>query len=50
MVSLAYFVGQVVPLPQLVSWVGEFAIIALLLVVAWFVIPMWWESRQAKNI
>ncbi|AMW26642.1 MAG: DedA family protein [Limnospira sp. PMC 1291.21] len=50
MVSLAYFVGQVVPLPQLVSWVGEFAIIALLLVVAWFVIPMWWESRQAKNL
>ncbi|RAQ39695.1 DedA family protein [Arthrospira sp. O9.13F] len=50
MVSLAYFVGQVVPLPQLVSWVGECAIIALLLVVAWFVIPMWWESRQATNL
>lgn len=50
MVSLSFFVGQVVPLEQLVSWVAEFAVIALILVVAWVVIPIWWESRQADNL
>ncbi|WP_413166954.1 DedA family protein [Capilliphycus salinus ALCB114379] len=50
MVSLSYFVGQVVPLEQLVAWVAQFAIVALVLVVAWIVIPIWWESRQADNL
>ncbi|MEB3281908.1 MAG: DedA family protein [Lyngbya sp.] len=50
MVSLSYFVGQVVPLEQLVAWVAQFAIIALILVVGWIVIPIWWESRQANNL
>lgn len=50
MVSLSFFVGQVVPLEQLVSGVAKFAIIALILVVGWVVIPIWWESRQANNL
>lgn len=50
MVSLAFFVGEIVPLEKLVSWVAQFAIVALLLVAAWVAIPMWWEARQAKDM
>jgi membrane protein DedA with SNARE-associated domain len=48
MTSLAYFVGKFVSLEQLVAWVGQFAILALLIVSAWIVVPIWLESRQAK--
>lgn len=50
MVTLAFFVGQIVSLEQLVSWVAEFAILALVVVIAWIVVPLWWESRQVKKI
>ncbi len=49
MVTLAFFVGRIVSLEQLVGWVAQFAIVALLLVVAWIVVPLWWESRQVKR-
>lgn len=49
MVTLAFFAGKVVSLEQLVAWVGQFAIAALLIVIALIVIPLWWESRQVKN-
>jgi len=48
MVTLSFFVGSLVPLPQLVAWVAQFGIFALFLVVAWIVIPLWLESRKAK--
>ncbi|MGB3532407.1 MAG: DedA family protein [Microcoleaceae cyanobacterium] len=50
MVSLSYFVGQYVSLDELIGWVSEFAIFALLAVVAWIGIPAWLESRKAKDI
>ncbi|MUL35123.1 DedA family protein [Gloeocapsopsis dulcis] len=50
MVTLAFFVGQIVSLDQLVSWVGEFAILALVIAIGWIVVPLWWESRQVKKI
>lgn len=50
MVSLSFFVGNVVSLEQLVGWVAQFGILALLLAIAWVAIPIWWEMRQAKNI
>lgn len=50
MVSLSYFVGHIVSLETLVAWVAQFAIVALILVVAWLVIPMWLETRKAKNL
>jgi membrane protein DedA with SNARE-associated domain len=49
MVSLAFFAGRVVSLEQLVAWVAQFAIVALLVLVAWIVIPFWLESRQATK-
>lgn len=50
MVSLAYFVGQVIPLPTLVSWVAQFTVAALVLVALWIGITVWWEQRQQKAL
>ncbi len=50
MVSLSYFVGNVISLEQLVAWVAQFTLVALILLIAWLVFPMWWESRKAKNL
>lgn len=49
MVTLSFFVGQIVSLEQLVAWVAQFAVVALLIVIAWIVVPLWLESRQAKR-
>jgi membrane protein DedA with SNARE-associated domain len=48
MTGLTFVVGKFVSLEQLVAWVGKFAIGALLIVVAWIVVPIWLENRQAK--
>lgn len=49
MVSLAFFAGQVVPLEKLIALASQFTIVALLIVVAWIAIPLWLESRKAKQ-
>ncbi|MEA5506115.1 DedA family protein [Halotia wernerae UHCC 0503] len=49
MVTLAFFAGRVVSLEQLVAWVSQFAIAALLILVVLIVVPLWWESRQIKR-
>jgi membrane-associated protein len=49
MVTLAFFAGKVVSLEQLVAWVSQFAIAALLILVALITIPIWLESRQVKR-
>lgn len=46
MVSLAFFVGQLVSLEQLASWVAQFSILALVLLVASLTLPRWLESRK----
>lgn len=48
MVTLAYFAGKVVSLEQLVGWVSQFALLALLILAAVIFIPLWLESRQEK--
>ncbi|BAZ42893.1 hypothetical protein NIES4101_88630 [Calothrix sp. NIES-4101] len=48
MVSLAYFAGKIVSLEQLVTWVSQFALVAVLILVAVIAIPLWLESRQEK--
>lgn len=49
MVSLSYFAGQFIPLDQLVTWASQFALVTLLIVMAWLIIPFWLESRKAKQ-
>lgn len=46
MVTLSYTVGKLIPLEQLVQWTAQFAIIALMIVIAGLVLPEWWKSRQ----
>lgn len=53
MVSLAFFVGQAVPLAQLTAWTGEFGLLALLVVIIWIIVT-WrpWHhnsTQQAKS-
>ena len=50
MVSLAFFAGKVVSLEQMVQWASQFAILALLILVAAIAIPLWLESRQVEEI
>ncbi|MBD2383916.1 DedA family protein [Cylindrospermum sp. FACHB-282] len=49
MVTLAFFAGKIISLEQLVAWVSQFAIAALLILIAVIVVPLWWESRQVKH-
>jgi membrane protein DedA with SNARE-associated domain len=48
MTGIAYTVGKFVSLEQLITWVGQFAIVALLIAAAWIVVPLWLESRASK--
>jgi len=50
MVTLAFFAGKIVSLEQLVAWVSQFALLALLILVLVIVLPIWWESRQVKHL
>jgi membrane protein DedA with SNARE-associated domain len=49
MVTLAFFAGRVVSLEQLVTWVSQFALAALLILVLVIAVPIWLESRQVKR-
>jgi membrane protein DedA with SNARE-associated domain len=49
MVTLAYGAGHVVPLEKLVTWASRFAVLTLLLIAAWLIVPFWLESRKAKD-
>ena len=46
MVSLAYFIGKLVPLEQLIGWVAQFTLLALVGVVGWIGLSAWLESRS----
>jgi membrane protein DedA with SNARE-associated domain len=50
MVTLAFFAGRIVSLEQLVAWVSQFAVLALLILVTVIVVPIWWESRQVNHL
>jgi membrane protein DedA with SNARE-associated domain len=49
MVTLAFFLGKLIPLVSLIKLISRFGLVALILVIAWILIPIWWESRQ-KNL
>ncbi len=50
MVTLAFFVGKLVPLEQLVTMVGQFAVVALLLFCAAIALPIWLEHRAKQEL
>ncbi|MBT9310790.1 DedA family protein [Leptothoe kymatousa] len=46
MVTLAFFIGRLIPLATLVSWVTQFTVAILFLVLLWLGIFWWMEKRQ----
>jgi membrane protein DedA with SNARE-associated domain len=46
MVSLTYFLGQLVPLPVIMKWTTQFAGVALVAVVGSIALAWWLESRR----
>lgn len=48
MVTISFFLGRLIPLPQLVQGFAEFGIVALIVAIAWIVITIWLESRQVR--
>jgi membrane protein DedA with SNARE-associated domain len=38
-VTLSYFVGKIIPLDQLIGYVAQFGIVALLIVIGWIILP-----------
>ncbi|NMG10065.1 DedA family protein [Brasilonema sp. UFV-L1] len=49
MVTLAFFAGRIVPLEQLVAWVSQFALLALLILAIVIAVPIWLESRKKEG-
>ncbi len=43
MVTLSFFVGKLVPLPQLIHWIAQFGILALIGVMGWVGMTLWSE-------
>ncbi|NEQ48900.1 MAG: DedA family protein [Leptolyngbya sp. SIO3F4] len=46
MVTLAFFVGQLIPLATLVGWVTQFTVAALAIVILWLAALWWLEHLQ----
>lgn len=49
MVTLAFVAGQFLPLDKVVSLASRFALVTFVIVAAWIAIPLWLESRKAKQ-
>lgn len=49
MVTLAFFLGKLIPLASLLKLISQFGLIALMIVLAWIFVPLWWESK-GKNL
>ncbi|MEM9507872.1 MAG: DedA family protein [Cyanobacteria bacterium P01_E01_bin.35] len=47
-VSLAFFLGKIVSLEQIVSWTAQIGILALVLVIALLLAPIMWEYGHKK--
>lgn len=47
-VSLAYFVGRLVPLEQLIAWTAQFTLVALVLVLGWIGLSYWLDHRAKR--
>ncbi|MEM8807805.1 MAG: DedA family protein [Cyanobacteria bacterium P01_G01_bin.38] len=49
MVSLAFFVGRLIPLATLVAGVAQFTVLALVAVIAWVALAWWLDARQSAK-
>lgn len=44
--TAAYFAGKVVPLETLISWMSQFAAVAVAIVIGWLILSYWLEHRK----
>ena len=49
MVSLAFFIGHIMPLEELAAWVAELGLVALLLLITWIGVTFWLEFRKREQ-
>lgn len=49
MVTISYFVGRIIPLPQLVQIIAQFGIFALVLVIGWITVPLFWQKNKNQK-
>ncbi len=49
-VTISFFLGRVIPLPQLVSAIAKFGFVTLIIVIALIAIPLWWEHRKKLKL
>ncbi|OLP19904.1 DedA family protein [Leptolyngbya sp. 'hensonii'] len=49
MVTLAFFAGRLISLEQLITWVSQFAVLALAIAIGVIVVPFWLETRQTRE-
>ena len=47
-VTLSFFLGRLVPLQEVVYWIGKIGFFAFLVVIAAIAFSLWWKSRQQK--
>ncbi len=47
-VSLSFFLGKIVSLERIVGWTAQIGVVALLLVVAFLLVPIIWQYGQQK--
>ena len=47
-VSLSFFLGEIVSLEQIVGWTAQIGVVTLLLVVAFLLVPIIWQYGQQK--
>jgi len=47
-VTLSFFLGKIVSLEQIVSWIAQIGVVALLLVVAFLLVPIIWQYGNQK--
>lgn len=50
MLSLTYFLGQLVPLSVIMQWITQFTGVAFLIVTGWIIAAIWFESRRDSKI
>ena len=49
MVSLTYFLGQLVPLAVIMQWIAQFTGVAFFVIVGWIGAVIWMESRRDSS-
>jgi membrane protein DedA with SNARE-associated domain len=49
-ITISYFLGQLIPLQEVIAWVAKLGIVALIAIVGLIAIPLIWEYWQKKQM